>query len=424
VKLDNNPPRGTRDLLPAAVAVRDEALATIADVYRRYGYRRIETPALESIERLQSDQGGENEKLIFQVLKRGLSDPLEAGTPIRDVVDYGLRFDLTVPLTRFYGNNHAALPLPFRSFQAGPVWRAERPQKGRYRQFTQCDIDIIGEESVLAEIELIEATTEALAAVGLRNTTVRLSDRRFLSALATSIGLPPESHTSFFITLDKLDKIGWDGVTAELTARGVAAEAVASAREHIETLEHAPPGEIADALAKAVPELPADVLADLATTARGLEQLAGITWKFDPTLVRGMGYYTGQIFEVGHPDLSYSIAGGGRYDKLVGRSLGRDVPACGFSIGFERIVDLIGAPARADQVAVLFDADVPLTDAVAAARRVRADGRTVTVVRRSGKLGAQLSRLEESGVTSYVALAANIAPDAPLEERALGQTKR
>ncbi len=166
------------------------------------------------------------------------------------------------------------------------------------------------------------------------------------------------------------------------------------------------------------------MLADLATTARGLEQLAGITWKFDPTLVRGMGYYTGQIFEVGHPDLSYSIAGGGRYDKLVGRSLGRDVPACGFSIGFERIVDLIGAPAPVDQVAVLFDADVPLTDAVAAARRVRADGRTVTVVRRSGKLGAQLSRLEESGVTSYVALAANIAPDAPLEERALGQMKR
>jgi histidyl-tRNA synthetase len=424
VKLDNNPPRGTRDLLPAAVAVRDEALATIAAVYRRYGYRRIETPALESIERLQSDQGGENEKLIFQILKRGLTEELVATLPVSALVDLGLRFDLTVPLTRFYGNNHAALPLPFRSFQAGPVWRAERPQKGRYRQFTQCDIDIIGEESVLAEIELIEATTEALAAVGLRNTTVRLSDRRFLSALAASIGLPPESHTSFFITLDKLDKIGWDGVSAELTGRGVPAEAVASARERIEALEHAPPGEIADALAKAVPELPADVLADLATTARGLEQLEGITWHFDPTLVRGMGYYTGQIFEVGHPDLSYSIAGGGRYDKLVGRSLGRDVPACGFSIGFERIVDLIGAPARTDQLAVLFEADVPLTDAVAAARRLRADGRTVTVVRRSGKLGAQLGRLEEAGVTSYVALRADTAADASLEERPLGQTQR
>jgi histidyl-tRNA synthetase len=169
--------------------------------------------------------------------------------------------------------------------------------------------------------------------------------------------------------------------------------------------------------------LPADVLADLATTARGLEQLPGITWRFDPTLVRGMGYYTGQIFEVGHPDLSYSIAGGGRYDKLVGRSLGRDVPACGFSIGFERIVDLIGAPPRTDQVAVLFEPDVPLTDAVTAARKLRADGRTVTVVRRSGKLGAQLGRLEESGVTSYVALRADTAPDAPLEEKTLGQQR-
>jgi histidyl-tRNA synthetase len=246
---------------------------------------------------------------------------------------------------------------------------------------------------------------------------VRLADRRYLSALAAVVGLDESAWSTFFIGLDKLDKIGWDGVREELTARGVPAEAVASARARIEALEHAPPGEIAAALAKAVPELPADVLADLATTARGLEQLEGITWHFDPTLVRGMGYYTGQIFEVGHPDLSYSIAGGGRYDKLVGRSLGRDVPACGFSIGFERIVDLIGAPARADQVAVLFEADVPLTDAVAAARRLRADGRTVTVVRRSGKLGAQLGRLEESGVTSYVALRA----DAPPEERPLGR---
>jgi histidyl-tRNA synthetase len=227
VKIDNSPPRGTRDLLPDTVAVRDHVLATISEVYHRYGYRRIETPALEDIRRLQGGDGGENEKLIFQVLRRGLDDRIDGPTPIADLVDLGLRFDLTVPLTRFYGNNHATLPVPFRSFQFAPVWRAERPQKGRYRQFYQCDIDLIGDETVLAEAELIEATTQALDAIGLSDTTVRhhrptppsgttvrLSDRRFLSALAAHAGLDEQSWAGFFISLDKLDKIGWDGVCA------------------------------------------------------------------------------------------------------------------------------------------------------------------------------------------------------------------
>ena len=216
MKIDNSPARGTRDLLPANVAVRDHVLESITTVYRRFGYQRIETPALEDIARLQGGQGGENEKLIFQVLRRGLPDEIAADTPVRDLVDLGLRFDLTVPLTRFYGNNQAQLPSPFRSLQVGPVWRAERPQKGRYRQFYQCDIDLIGEPSVLAEAELIEATSQALAAVGLEGTTVRLSDRRFLAALAEAAGLPEASWDGFFIVLDKLDKIGWDGVRAEL----------------------------------------------------------------------------------------------------------------------------------------------------------------------------------------------------------------
>ena len=209
MKIDNSPARGMRDLLPADVAVRDHVLESISAVYRRFGYQRIETPALEHIDRLSSGEGGDNEKLIFEVLRRGLPPEVPADRPLRELVDLGLRYDLTVPLTRFYGNNHASLPMPFRSLQVGPVWRADRPQRGRYRQFYQCDIDMIGEPSVLAEAELIEATTEALAAIGLTGTTVRLSDRRFLAALAAECGVPGEAQDAFFITLDKLDKIGW-----------------------------------------------------------------------------------------------------------------------------------------------------------------------------------------------------------------------
>src|SRR6516162_528352 len=221
MKIDNSPARGMRDLLPADVAVRDHALESISAVYRRFGYQRIETPALEHIDRLSSGEGGDNEKLIFEVLRRGLPPELPPGTPLRELVDLGLRYDLTVPLTRFYGNNHASLPMPFRSLQMGPVWRADRPQRGRYRQFYQCDIDMIGEPTVLAEAELIEATSEALAAIGLAGTTIRLSDRRFLAALAADCGVPGDSRDEFFITLDKLDKIGWSGVRSELLEIGL-----------------------------------------------------------------------------------------------------------------------------------------------------------------------------------------------------------
>ena len=214
MKIDNSPARGMRDLLPADVSVRDHVLDSIVAVYRRFGYQRIETPALEDINRLQSGEGADNEKLVYQVLRRGLPAVVPDGTFVRELVDLGLRYDLTVPLTRFYGHNHAALPSPFRSLQVGPVWRAERPQRGRYRQFYQCDIDMIGEPTVLAEAELIEATSEALAAIGLSDTTVRLSDRRFWSALAADSGVPSSVQGAFFITLDKLDKIGWDGVRA------------------------------------------------------------------------------------------------------------------------------------------------------------------------------------------------------------------
>jgi histidyl-tRNA synthetase len=408
MKIDNSPARGMRDLLPDDVAVRDHVLESISAVYRRFGYQRIETPALENIERLQSGEGGDNEKLIFEVLKRGLPPEVPAGTSLRELVDLGLRYDLTVPLTRFYGNNHASLPLPFRSLQVGPVWRADRPQKGRYRQFYQCDIDIIGEPSVLAEAELIEATSEALAAIGLTGTMIRLSDRRFLTALAADSGVPPEAHDAFFITLDKLDKIGWEGVQAELAELGFPPDRVAAVTEKIQGLADVPADKLAHALAVSVPGLAADVIGDLATTAASLDQLAAqrpLSWKFDPTLVRGMGYYTGQVFEITHPDMTGSVAGGGRYDKLIGRSLGNDVPACGFSIGFERIVDLLSREQARDAIAVLVEGDVPVTEALAIARDLRGvagSGRVVETVRRSGKFGAQLKRLKGAGFGGFV----------------------
>jgi histidyl-tRNA synthetase len=415
-----------RDLLPADVAVRDHVLESISAVYRRYGYQRIETPALENIARLSSGEGGDNEKLIFEVLRRGLPTAVAAGTPVRELVDLGLRYDLTVPLTRFYGNNQAALPLPFRSLQVGPVWRADRPQRGRYRQFYQCDIDMIGEPTVLAEAELIEATTEALAAIGLTGTTVRLSDRRFLGALAAACGVPEAAQDSFFIIVDKLDKIGWDGVRAELLAAGFDAAQVAAAVDKIQGLTDVPADRLAFALAESVPGLDAAVAEDLAAVADALAQLAKerpVSWQFDPTLVRGMGYYTGQVFEIIHPEMSGSVAGGGRYDKLIGRSFGQDVPACGFSIGFERIVDLLSRELARDAVALLVESDVPVADAVAAARDMRAgpEGvRVVETVRRSGKFGAQLKRLEAAGFTGFVLLRVEDGAVVRGELRALG----
>jgi histidyl-tRNA synthetase len=405
VKTDNSPARGMRDLLPADTAARDHVLSSITAVYQRYGYQRIETPALEDISRLSSGQGGDNEKLVFEVLRRGLPAEVEAGTRVRDLVDLGLRYDLTVPLTRFYGANQAKLPMPFRSLQVGPVWRAERPQRGRYRQFYQCDIDMIGEPTVLAEAELIEATSEALAAVGLDGVTVRICDRRFLSALAAASGVPAEAEAGFFITLDKLDKIGWDGVRAELADNGLPDDVIGRAVDTIVSLQGQPGDKLADALADALPGLPEELVSDLSTTAAALDRLSAqrsLSWEFDPTLVRGMGYYTGHIFEVARPDVPFSLAGGGRYDKLIGRWLGRDVPAVGFSIGFERIVDLLETVARRNAVAVLAEADVAAVDVLDVARELRIGELVVEVVRRSGKFGAQLKRLEAAGFTAFV----------------------
>jgi len=370
-------PRGMRDHLPAEKARREHVLGVIRDVYARHGFDEIETPVVEDAARLHSGLGGDNEKLAFAVMKRGLTiEDLQGATAPLDLADLGLRFDLTVPLARFYASHRAELPTVFRAVQIAPVWRAERPQKGRYRQFVQCDIDVLGEPGQLAEIELVTATTAALDALGVTGTSIRINDRRILLALLASWGITePAAADRALITVDKLDKIGPDGVARELG----------------ETLDIAPEGleDTIRALGEADWEsvrgaswLDAEAFADL---ERLRAALPGVDLRFDPTLVRGMGYYTGTIFEVAHPDFGYSLGGGGRYDGMIGRFLGQDVPAVGFSLGFERLVDLVTLPdsAESDAVVLVYDKDVdPVrlaalkAEALGAHRRVRLEKRT------------------------------------------------
>jgi histidyl-tRNA synthetase len=397
------PAKGMRDLLPGQVAARDWASARILEVYASYGFTRIETPAVENLSALIGAQGGENEKLIFKIMKRG--EKLSASDP-GEAADLGLRFDLTVPLARYYAHLHATLPQPFRAIQIGPVWRAEQPQKGRYRQFTQCDIDILGLSSHLAETELIRATVDALAAVTLNSLVVRINDRRLLVALVTAAGFADADAGSVLIALDKMDKLGAEGVHAELLARGFAASLVNRFLTSVETLEK-------EALTEDLPLEPG-VVASLGAIIRAVRSEAPV-WaragtqvdvRFDPTLVRGMGYYTGPIFEISHTGYPSSIAGGGRYDNMIGRFLGRPVPACGFSIGFERLVEILeegdrggsfGAARR--KIVVLVDERLDDVSAVLAyARAQRENGAIVAVEPKSAKsLGKQLYQLARDG---------------------------
>jgi histidyl-tRNA synthetase len=394
-----------RDILPPEAELRDAAAGTILAVYRRHGFRRIETPALESLPLLTGGGGGaENEKLIFKVLKRGEKLDLATIATEADLADLGLRFDLTVPLGRYYAHNHAKLPDPLKAVQIGPVWRAERPQRGRYRQFTQCDIDILGVASEIAEIELILATTEALGALGLEGLTVRINDRRLLAAVATWCGFEPARHAGVFITLDKWDKLSPTEIRQELEEAGHPAPAVARMLE-LYGRPHAEGG--LEAIRRQLGD--AGVDGSVAGLDRILETVAAAAGgrfriDFDPTLVRGMGYYTGPIFEIRSASFAAgSIAGGGRYDGMIGRLLGRDVPATGFSIGFERVVEILGKmerrPAVGDKrIALLFEESAPeLGGVLGAAQALRAQGYLVALERRARNPGAQRAALEKQG---------------------------
>jgi histidyl-tRNA synthetase len=387
-----------RDVLPDEVALRDWAMAQILAVYRRHGFVRIETPAVESLRLLLRSDGGENEKLIFKILKRG--EKLAAATGPDDLADLGLRFDLTVPLVRYYAHNHARLPQPLKAIQIGPVWRAERPQQGRYRQFTQCDIDILGVASEVAEIELILATTEALAALGLKDLTVRLNDRRLLGAMAAHCGFDPARAGSVFIALDKLDKVGRDPVAGELRAAGHPDVAI----ERLLGLlgSSATPAALRALVGPLVDEAVWQGLRRILDTVEA--QAAGrFRPLFDATLVRGMGYYTGPIFEIQHGEGTSSIAGGGRYDRMIGKFIGREVPATGFSIGFERVIAILAergpsADVDGERVALVFDEATPaLGRVLALARDLREQGKHVLLETGSKRLGKQLQELEARG---------------------------
>jgi histidyl-tRNA synthetase len=418
-RLPSEPPRGMRDILPAEAELRDAAVGTILTVYRRHGFRRIETPALEHLELLTGGGGGENEKLIFKVLKRGEKLDLHAATTEDDLADLGLRFDLTVPLGRYYAHNHGKLPDPLRAVQIGAVWRAERPQRGRYRQFTQCDIDILGIASEVAEIELILATTEALGALGLTDLTVRINDRRLLAAMAAWCGFAPERHASVFITLDKWDKLPPAEIRRELEEAGHPADAVARMMGlYGQPVEQRSLSAMRRQLAGAEAD---PAFATLARIVETVETAAGGRFRidFDPMLVRGMGYYTGPIFEISSSSSAGgSIAGGGRYDNMIGAYLGRAIPATGFSIGFERVVDLLAKmPGRSERegklIALLFDDSAhSLADVLRVAEKLRARGLLVALERRGRNLGSQRAALERQGYSGCAAF----EPDCLLPE--------
>ncbi|MCU1446839.1 MAG: hisS [Cryobacterium sp.] len=382
-----------RDFLPADKANRERALGVIRQSFAAHGFDEIETPVMEDTARLHSGLGGDNEKLGFAVQKRGLAPAdLVAAAEADDLLsltDLGLRFDLTVPLARFYASHRADLPAVFRAIQIAPVWRAERPQKGRYRQFMQCDIDIIGEAGPLAEIELITATVAALDNLGVTGCSVRINDRRILSTMLASWGIAADLTERALITLDKLDKIGVDGVVAELGGLGIDTTDLAR------TLAGFADAGWPDAT-DAPAWLDAAAYADLLSLRAALP---GVRLEFDPTLVRGMGYYTGTIFEIAHPDLGYSLGGGGRYDGMIGRFLGTDVPACGFSIGFERIVDLLaGADDETGTAVVLVhEKDADPAALVALKTALVADGLRVRLDKRTKNLKALLERAGAAG---------------------------
>ena len=340
--LKKKPVTGLKDISPREMEIRDYVIRMIKDTYGSFGFSSIETPCVEHIENLSSKQGGENEKLIFKILKRGEKLKLDTAGSEADLVDGGLRYDLTVPLSRYYANNANDLPSPFKALQIGNVWRADRPQRGRYRQFMQCDIDILGEPTILAEIELILATSTLVGKLDFKNFTIRINDRKFLKAMAAYSGFPEESYDTVFIILDKMDKIGLDGVAEELAKEGFAQESI---DKYLNLYKEVTPDLdgvrfLKDKLADVLDPKTAEDMETIIASVNAVKT-ADFQIVFDPTLVRGMSYYTGPIFEISIDGFGGSVGGGGRYDEMIGRFTGNQTCACGFSVGFERIVMLL-----------------------------------------------------------------------------------
>lgn len=408
--LNKKPVTGMKDILPEEMEIRDYVIGVIKETYGSFGFTSIETPCVENIANLNCKAGGENEKLIFKILKRGEKLRLEEAKNEEDLVDGGLRYDLTVPLVRYYANHANELPAPFKALQIGNVWRADRPQRGRYRQFMQCDIDILGEAGNLAEIELILATTTTLGKLGFRNFQIRINDRRILKAMAAYSGFTQEDYDQIFIILDKMDKIGMDGVEEELLEAGYDKESVRKYRELFQGVKTAEAPVVY--LTKAIEAfLPEGVKESFQEIIDNVEAVKGDFFDlvFDPTLVRGMSYYTGTIFEVAMPEFGGSCGGGGRYDKMVGKFTGNDVPACGFSIGFERIILLLlesgfKVPKAGRKIAYLMEKGLPadkVCDVMKKAQEARAAGDQILVARMNKNKKFQKEQLTAQGYEDF-----------------------
>ena len=398
--------KGMKDILPAEQRLRDYVQGKILETYRACGFERISTPMLEDAENLDKSDGGDNLNLIFKVLKRG--DKLEAAlntSPVdeKSLSDMGLRYDLTLPLTRFFAANKNELQFPFKVIQTDRVFRAERPQKGRSREFVQCDIDILGEPSVNAEVELIDVTARALMNINFTDFAININDRRILRSMLQNMGFAPESLDSVCITFDKMDKIGAQGVEAELTEKQMPSAAVKALAEFVEKAAGSQIS-IDDVASKCSDPSIAD---DLKYVINTVEKINGGKYqiKYTPSLVRGQGYYTGIVFEIASPAFGGAVGGGGRYDNLIGKFIGQPVPAVGFSIGFERICAILldqdyKIPGAKEKCALLYDEETAFPLVMAQAEKLRADY-NVTILHKAKKMGPMFDMLEKQGYTKF-----------------------
>jgi histidyl-tRNA synthetase len=406
--MNTHPARGMRDFLPEDVRRRQYVIGIIADVYQRHGFEPLETPAVENIETLMGKYGEEGDRLIFRILKRG--DEGRTGE-----ADLALRYDLTVPLARVVAEYRAKLPKFFKRYQVQPVWRADRPQRGRFREFYQCDVDAIGSTSLVVEAELLAAAAEVLRRLGFGDFVIRLNHRKVLTGLLESAGIARERHGEALVALDKLDKVGIDGVATELVSRAIVAED--EVRGLVEVFAAGASADSAHVLARLRGDLGdhsegVAAVADLETLLRLTEGTAarGLV-RVDPSLARGLSYYTGAIFEIAVPDLAGSLGGGGRYDELVGMFLGQQVPACGISLGLERILvvmqergmfpeSVVSTPAQV--MVTIWNADAA-ADALALAGELRAAGVRTDVYPEPDKLGKQFKYADARG-TRFVTI--------------------
>jgi len=410
---DINPPRGMRDILPNEMRLRNAALTTIVNTYEKFGFTQIETPAVEDLSILSKDSGSDNTKLIFSILKRGEEfERAIASQNLTALADLGLRYDLTVPLARYYSSNRTKLPSIFKVIQIGPVWRAERPQKGRFRQFHQCDIDILGSNSFYSELELITASSQALIALGLSDFVIRINDRRLLTSLLKFCGFEEVQTTRILITLDKLDKIGIDGVKNELTKYSLNPASIDTLANIISTQttsdSHAALKHLQETLNT---DLDASVIAELDIMIKQVTKHSNNKYKcvFDPTLVRGMGYYTGPIFEITYKHYPYSIAGGGRYDQMIEALIDINVPACGISLGFERLIGILAEeqlllPSQLETIALIYDNTVDKNNAIDAINSLWNTNQQISIYKKQKNFSKQLNELLANGINKYITL--------------------